>query len=98
MVSGVMLSAYGLRDKSQPYRRASAQCNSKPANWPRLINVGSAALHNSVCSARDAEEHGAAPGPREPTLTGLHMHDKQGTMGAQGPRSGLGRVPQPGQF
>lgn len=45
----------------------------RPANWLRLINVGSAALHNSVCSARDAEKHGAAPGPREPALTGLWM-------------------------
>lgn len=91
-----MLSADGLRDKSRPHGRASAQCNSRPANWPRLIDVGSAALHNSVRSAGDREEHGAAPEPGEEAPTGLQMTGRA-PQGARGPRSGLGYTPQPGQ-
>lgn len=91
-----MLSAAGLRDKSRPHGRASAQCNSRPANWPRLIDVGSAALHNSVHSAGDPEERGAAPEPGEAAPTGLRMTGRV-PQGARGPRSGPGYAPQPGQ-
>lgn len=70
--------------------------NSRPANWPRLVNVGSAALHNSACSAGDSEKRGGSPWVRRADPDRA-VDDKQGTTGSPGPkvRAGWGTTAWP---